>query len=149
MLGAKDKFLLQELQSNFPLTIRPFQEIGKRFNLSEQQAIKRIRGLKNKGFIRYIGPVFDLRRLGIKSTLVALNVPEKHLTKTARLINGYPEVTHNYLRKGKFNIWFTLSATSKKRIVNLLNEVKQKAKIKQSLHLRSQKVFKIDSRFKV
>lgn len=148
MLTLKDKLLLEKLQSNFPLTRQPYQEIAKRLGLKEQGVINKVNFFKRRGIIRYIGAIFDTRKLGLKSTLIAMRVPKEKIRRSVKIINKYPEVTHNYLRKDKFNLWFTLSAPSQKRLSKLIAQIKRKTGIREILNLATQKVFKIDARFK-
>ncbi|MCX7927048.1 MAG: Lrp/AsnC family transcriptional regulator [Candidatus Omnitrophica bacterium] len=149
MLSACDKLILKKLQDNFPLVSRPYQEVAACFGLSEDELIWRLRRLKKKGIIRYVGAVFDTRRLGLSSALVAVKIEGKKLKKAVRLINSFEEVTHNYLRQGPYNVWFTLTATSKKRLNAIVNQIKQKLSIKEILVLYSLKVYKIDARFEI
>ena len=46
-----DSELLNILQSSFPLDIKPFESIGKKLNISEDEVIKRVENLKD---IKYI-----------------------------------------------------------------------------------------------
>ncbi len=149
MLSQKNKLLLRELQSNFPLTRRPYQKIAEKLGFTEEQVLQKARAFKNEGIIRYIGVVFNSGKLGIVSSLVALSVPGKNLSEAANIINSYPQVTHNYLRRDKFNLWFTISAPSKARLLKLVREIKQKSGVKNALNLTTLRVFKIDARFKV
>lgn len=157
MLGQKDKLLLRELQFDFPLLERPFLEIAKRLGLTEQQVIKKVRFFCDTGIIRYIAGIFDQGKLGIVSTLIALSVPNKDLARVSRIINAYPQVTHNYLRRDvslafaqrgkKFNLWFTLSASSEVKLLSLIKEIRRKTGVEDMLNLPTKKVFKIDARF--
>ncbi|MCM8800866.1 MAG: Lrp/AsnC family transcriptional regulator [Candidatus Omnitrophica bacterium] len=149
MLNKKEKILLEELQNNFPLRSRPFLDLAKRLNLKEKDLIKKIRVLKNRGIIRYIGAVFDLKKIGLKSSLIALSVKKKGLNRVVKIINSYPEITHNYLRSDKFNLWATISANSNQKILEIIRDIKKKTKIKNILNLKTIKVFKIDARFKI
>lgn len=147
MLKQKDRFLLEELQSNFPLSSRPYSEIAKKLRLSERVVMNRLKNLMRKKIIRYIGGIFDTKRLGVESTLVAMSVPERRLEKVARIINAYPQISHNYLRDSRFNLWFTLSAPDKSKLENLLSDIRAKTGINQILNLSTVRVFKIDARF--
>lgn len=51
-----------------------------------------------EGIIREIGGNFHSNRLNFKSTLRAAKVPENKLDLFVAVVNGYPGVTHNYLR---------------------------------------------------
>jgi DNA-binding Lrp family transcriptional regulator len=147
MLKSKDRLLLRELQDNFPFSLRPYLDIGKRLRLSETEVINRVKALKKKKIIRYVGGIFDTKRLGIQSTLVAMSVPQERIKRVSKMINSYPEVSHNYLRNHKFNLWFTLCAPSKAGLLRLLGRIKKRTGISQTLNLATLKVFKIDARF--
>jgi DNA-binding Lrp family transcriptional regulator len=108
-IDSLDKQLLNEIQWQFPLVDRPFLEISKRYDVSEDEVLKRIRILKRIGLIRQINAIFDTRRLGYKSTLVAFSVMEDMLEQVANEVNSHPGVSHNYERNHEYNMWFTLA----------------------------------------
>jgi DNA-binding Lrp family transcriptional regulator len=104
-----DKKLLNEIQWIFPLTDRPYLEISKRHNVSENEIMQRIIYMKNLGLIRQINAIFDTRRLGYKSALIAFAVKPDKLNYVANEVNKCPGVSHNYERNHEFNMWFTLA----------------------------------------
>ena len=104
-----DKRLLNIIQRAFPLVRRPYRHIGEELGLSEDDVIRRIGGLKDKNIVRQISAIFDTRRLGYKTTLVAMRIPDEILDVGAQIINEHPGVSHNYERNGYFNLWFTVA----------------------------------------
>ncbi len=108
-LDEVDKKLLNEIQWVFPLVDRPYQEIAQRYGISEQEVMRRISSLKNIGLIRQINAIFDTRRLGYKSALVAFSVKPDKLEFVAERVNEHPGVSHNYERNHEYNMWFTLA----------------------------------------
>src|ERR671918_2328960 len=108
-IDSLDKQLLNEIQWQFPLVDRPFLKISKRYNISEDEVLERIRLLKRIGLIRQINAIFDTRRLGYKSTLVAFSVLQDKLEQVANEVNRHPGVSHNYERNHEYNMWFTLA----------------------------------------
>jgi DNA-binding Lrp family transcriptional regulator len=104
-----DKQLLNEIQWVFPLTDRPYLEISKRYNISEKDVMQRISYLKQIGLIRQINAIFDTRRLGYKSALIAFAVKPSKVNRVAEQVNKHPGVSHNYERNHEFNMWFTLA----------------------------------------
>ena len=104
-----DKQLMNVLQSSFPLVEEPYRRIGEELGISQEEVLERIGRLKRSNVVRQIGAIFDTRRLGYKTTLVAFRYPPGKLEKGARLINRHPGVSHNYARPGHFNLWFTLA----------------------------------------
>jgi len=106
---STDKAILNLIQWDFPLVVRPFEEIGKRLNISEDEAMKRIKAIKETGVIRQINAIFDTRRLNYKSALIAMSIRPDKLEYVANEINKHPGVSHNYERNHEYNLWFTIA----------------------------------------
>lgn len=106
---AVDRRLLNLIQKDFPLQARPFTAIGEQLGISEADVLTRARRLKKAGVIRQISAIFDSRRLGYSSTLVAMDIPEEHINESADRVSEQPTVSHNYKRDHSFNLWFTLT----------------------------------------
>jgi DNA-binding Lrp family transcriptional regulator len=104
-----DKKLLNLLQSDFPLAREPWKVLGVKANISEQEVLERVAVLKKKNVVRQIGAIFDTRRLGYSSTLVAMRFADDKLDAAAQMLNAHPGISHNYARNGYFNLWFTLA----------------------------------------
>jgi DNA-binding Lrp family transcriptional regulator len=104
-----DKRMLNLVQSRFPMSERPYREMAEELGTTEGDLIERIAAQKRKNVIRQISAIFDTRRLGYKTTLVAFRLPPGKLEKGAHHINQHPGVSHNYARNGHFNLWFTIA----------------------------------------
>lgn len=144
-----DRKILNEIQSGFPITSRPYLEIGKRFGLSESQIIDRIERLKSEGIIRRIGGNFDSKKLGFTSTLCAAKVPKDKIEIFVKEVNAFPGVTHNYLRDHEYNIWFTYIAPNMAYIQKVLKTISKATGVKEILSLPAVKMFKIKVDFEV
>lgn len=148
-IDKKDKLLLYHLQFEFPLTCRPYLEIGKRLSLSENEIIKRAQRLKKQGIVKYVGALFNFKKLGFESTLAALRVPRQRIKSVAKIINSFPDVSHNYLRDDEeFNLWFTVTVP-RGQMMPFLNRIKKEMGIKKMITLKSKKSFKLDTRVKL
>jgi len=148
-LDGLDRRLLDLVQKEFPLTKRPFLALGETLGVGEDEVIRRARRLRDQGIIRRIGPILDMRKLGCSGVLVALPVSAERMEVVADLVNGYQEISHNYLRPNdtEFNMWFTISA-SEKRIEEILSEIREKTGLEQ-LVLPTKRIFKIGVRFEI
>ena len=104
-----DNEILNEIQWTFPLVPRPFDEIAKKFNISSDEVKTRLTKMKRKGVLRQLSAIFDTRKLGYTSSLVAMEIEADKLEKVAYHINKHPGVSHNYEREHQFNLWFTLA----------------------------------------
>ncbi|MBA3825896.1 MAG: chlorite dismutase family protein [Ktedonobacterales bacterium] len=117
-LDAVDKKLLNVLQWDFPLVERPFNQIAATLNaefaettapLTEEAVMTRVEALRQRTIIRQLSAIFDTRKLGYQSSLVAMRLAPEHLDEAALIINEHPGVSHNYQRDNHFNLWFTLA----------------------------------------
>lgn len=142
-----DKAILNRIQSNFPVSPRPFLDIANELHLTENETLLRVQRLKSAGVIRRIGGNFVPGKLGYVSTLCAAKVPENAIDAFAKVVNGYPGVTHNYVRENDYNVWFTFIAPSMASIRRYLDEISLKTGISNILNLPATRVFKIKAHF--
>ncbi|MBB5335831.1 AsnC family transcriptional regulator [Pectinatus brassicae] len=147
MLTLSDKKILNAIQTNLPLTPQPFADLGKIIGLSEQEVIERLNKLKQAGYIRRVGPFFDSAKLGYSGTLVALKVKEGYMKQVASAINNYEGATHNYERKGKYNLWFTLLTHSEQDRDEILSNVRKLPGVEAAMNLVSRKKYKVNVKF--
>ena len=108
-MDESDKELLNEIQWTFPLITRPFDAIAKKFNTTPEDIKSRLSELKEIGVLRQLSAIFDTRKLGYTSSLVAMEIESDKLDYVASKINLHPGVSHNYERDHQFNLWFTLA----------------------------------------
>ncbi len=121
-LSRAEKDLLNDFQHSFPLTSTPFATLAEQMGKSEQWVIDTLGGYRSQGLITRVGPVFAPNRVGA-STLVAMAIPPESLDEIAEVVNGYPEVNHNYEREHHYNLWYVLTAPDKKHRDLVLNEI--------------------------
>jgi DNA-binding Lrp family transcriptional regulator len=108
-LDDLDRRLLNLMQGSFPLTARPYAEVARAAELSEDEVLGRVGRLVEQRIIREVTPIYDTRALGYASMLVAAKVDGEHPHRAAEIINSHPGVSHNYLRDHDFNLWFTIA----------------------------------------
>lgn len=142
-MDQTDKDIVTLIQSGFPIEARPYAVIGEQVGISEDEAIERIKAIMRSGEIRRMGASFDSRKLGYSSTLCAVHVPPEKLDAAIDAINAYHNITHNYERNHHYNVWFTVIAPSKERIVEILHEIESKAGVGPIINLPALKLFKI------
>ena len=144
-----DRKILNRIQSDFPISPRPFQTIGEELGFSEQDVLTRVSALLEQGIIRRIGANFVPGKLGFVSTLCAACVPEDKIDLFAETVNRYPGVTHNYCRDHRYNVWFTFIAPSKEEIASNLKQIAGETGVDNILNLPATDVFKIKAQFKL
>ena len=117
--------LLVALQQGLPITRRPFAALGDRAGMTEADVIAGVQRLFDDGQARRLGAVFDLHRLGYRSTLCAVDVPPDAVQDVVPELVRHPGITHCYERgwpaelardsgcageeRSVPNIWFTLA----------------------------------------
>jgi DNA-binding Lrp family transcriptional regulator len=142
-LDDLDRAILNEIQSYFPIVSRPYAEVGRKVGASEAEVLARVANMTAAGIIRRLGANFTSRKLGYTSTLCAARVPQDKLDHFVAVVNHYPGVTHNYLRRHRYNVWFTLIADSPARLDEILQEISAATGVSEILSLPAQEVFKI------
>ncbi|PTD93459.1 Lrp/AsnC family transcriptional regulator [archaeon SCG-AAA382B04] len=142
-----DKKILDRIQSDFPLEKKPFESLSEELGVGEEELINRIRELLDEGYIRRIGPIINSRKIGMVGTLVAVKVSEDRVKDVADFVSQYSEVSHNYRREHDYNVWFTISAESRERIDEILDEVSEKSGVEEIIDLPSKRMYKIGVSF--
>lgn len=143
-----DRKILNLIQHAFPVTKRPFFEIGRAVGIEEREAFERIKRLKERGIIRRIGPVIERKKIGYVSVLCGLHAGEDRIEEIAMAINAHPGVTHNYEREGDLNLWFTITGKTHGEIESFLEGIERTFSVK-IYKFPEKKVFKIKTYFPV
>lgn len=141
-LDIIDKKILDMIQTNFPLTSHPYKVIGEEVGISEEEAFAKVVNLKKEKIIRRLGANFQSKKLGFRSTLCAAKVPEEKLEMFIAEVNSKKGVTHNYLRRHAYNVWFTLIGPSWENVCGTLADITAKTGI-EILNLPATKLYKI------
>jgi len=148
-LNQLDKQILNEIQWTFPLVSQPYHEIAKKFLIPVEVIKERLTNLKKKGVLRQLSAIFDTRRLGYKSSLVAMEIEPNKLESVAYQINRHPGVSHNYERNHQFNLWFTLAVPPGSDLKAEIDKVSKIPGIKKIRMLPTIKLFKIGVKLEI
>jgi len=137
--------LLYRMQNDFPMRERPFHRLADELDSSPEEIIALVKRLKEEKIIRQTSAIFDTKRLGYKSSLVAFKVPEERVDQAAEIINRHPGVSHNYLRNHDYNIWFTMAVApdSKLGLEKTIEILEEKTGAEDAIILPTLKMFKI------
>lgn len=126
-MDSISRVLLDRIQRSFPIVPEPFRALSEGLEISEKEVRDRIGALKERMAIRQISAIFNTGALGYRSSLVAMSVPEMHLERAVSAVNLYPGVSHNYLRPGKFNMWFTIAVPPGDEVEEVVARLSAKA----------------------
>ena len=141
-LTTIEQQLLDIIQTNFPLTARPYHAIGQRLGISEHEVITTLKLLKNRQIIRQISAIFLSSKLGFETALISFQIPDSQIEQAAEIINEHPGVSHNYQRAHTFNLWFTLSVPQDLAIQQHIQMLARLTHCIRSLYLPGIKTFK-------
>jgi DNA-binding Lrp family transcriptional regulator len=148
-LDTVDRALLEGIQATFPLVPRPYAALGEPLGLDQDRVLARLRRLREAGLIRQIGAIFDTRRLGYESTLVAFHVKDSALEEVAARVSAHPGVSHNYARDHHYNLWFTLAVPPGQSLAGEIRRLADEADVADWLNLPSLRVYKLRTHFKM
>ncbi|MDE2686186.1 MAG: AsnC family transcriptional regulator [Chloroflexota bacterium] len=142
-----DRKILNVIQTRFPIVEKPFEAVGGEIGIPESEVIERVAEMKSKNVVRQISAIFDTRRLGYKTTLVAMRLPADELDAAAQVINEHPGVSHNYARNGHFNLWFTLAVPPYEDLAESVEAMAQRTNAESYRLMPTIKFFKIGVNF--
>lgn len=121
-LTELERRLLNDFQHDFPLAPAPYADMARQLGVREDEVIAALARLKEQGAVSRVGAVVRPNTVGA-STLAAMRVPPGDLERVAALVNGYPEVNHNYEREHALNLWFVAAAPDGARLQQVLDDI--------------------------
>jgi DNA-binding Lrp family transcriptional regulator len=146
---ALESAVLNTIQNGVPLEERPFQRIATDLDASEEEVIQTVARLKSQNIIRNISGIFNGESLGFHLSLVAFKVAEDEIEHAAKLISSHPGVSHNYLRRHDYNIWFTLAVENSESFEDMVALIAKKAHALDYLIMRNEKLLKIGLKLQI
>ena len=126
-MDSIDRDIINNLQGGFPLSERPYADAAARLGLTEDELIRRLDGMLEKGALTRFAPMYHAERLGGALTLAAMKIPPPDFERVAEIVNGFSEVAHNYAREHEFNMWFVLATETPARINEVIGEIEKAA----------------------
>lgn len=106
---AVDRAIINALQGDFPLSAAPYAEAAAALGLSEAELLQRLEAMLEARILTRFGPMFQIERMGGAFCLAAMDIPPEDFERVAAIVNGFPQVAHNYEREHRFNMWFVLA----------------------------------------
>lgn len=137
--------ILYRVQKNFPLCKKPFEEIANELNITENEVLRILQEEKENNVIRQTSAIFDTKKLGYKSSLVAFEIKEENIDAAVEILNSHPGISHNYERNHSYNIWFTIAIApnSKSNLEDTIKLLATLTKAEDYIILPTLKLFKI------
>jgi DNA-binding Lrp family transcriptional regulator len=138
-----EQSVLNRVQRDFPLVRDPFTEMSRELSLPEDEFLSCVRSLKAEGVIRNISGIFNADRLGYVTVLCAFQIGDDDIDDAVGTINAHPGVSHNYLRKHRYNLWFTLTSESDEKLEKSVRFLREKTRADGYLLFKNERLLKI------
>jgi DNA-binding Lrp family transcriptional regulator len=127
-LSEIDKKIILLIQEDIPLEPRPFRQLAKKVNMTEEEFLAHIEDLLRRGFIRRFGAHIRHRNAGIEhNALILWAVPENEVERIGQLLAEIPEVTHCYQRppftEKNYNIFTMVHGNSLEELRQLVERI--------------------------
>ena len=123
MMDDTDRRIINALQGGFPVCERPYAAAAVALQLGENELIERIQSLLDDGTLTRFGPLYQIERMGGRFTLAAMAVPADDFDRVAAIVNGFPEVAHNYERTHRLNMWFVVATETADALPETLSRI--------------------------
>lgn len=118
-----DRAIVNALQDGFALSKRPFLDAANALGIGENDLIARIDRMLSDGTLTRFGPLYHAERAGGAFTLAAMQVPEDAFDRVTEIVNGHPEVAHNYRREHRLNMWFVIATERPEEIAEVIAKI--------------------------
>ncbi len=150
-LDPSDIRILSVLQDDIPLVERPFAALAEKIGLSEEEFLKKLKGLLERGLIRRFGATIRHDRSGYKANaMVAWQVPEERLEEVGQLMAETPGVTHCYARRAPdfwpYTLYTMVHGPDEESCLALIQEMSLKTGVKTYEILFTEREFKRSTR---
>jgi DNA-binding Lrp family transcriptional regulator len=147
MIDEVDKKVIQLIQGDLPLDLRPFAVLAVKAGISEEEFVERIASLKKRGIIRRFGATLRHQEAGFSSNaMVAWMVPEERIEEVGKAVARFRAVTHCYQRKTckgwPYNLYTMIHGDNREECRELAEKMSRKAGIRDYILLFSEKEFK-------
>jgi DNA-binding Lrp family transcriptional regulator len=99
MLTELDKKIISSIQGDLPITARPYRDIARSLEISEEALLERLESLCRMGVIRRFGATLRHQKSGFEANaMVAWQVDEERIDTVGDQMAGFGEVSHCYRR---------------------------------------------------
>ncbi len=106
LLNEYDRALIKAVEHGLPIISRPYAQIAKQLNSTEQEVISRLQYLIDCGAIKRYGVVVRHKELGYTANgMVVWNIPDDKVDELGTCIGKYSCVTLSYRRPRRLPDW--------------------------------------------
>ncbi len=142
-----DLLLIKAAQDGIMLTPQPYLALGDSLGISEEEVIRRLKGLEDQGVIRRFAATIGHRALGIlANAMIAWRVPSEQVERVGEIFAASKDVTHCYERSSApdwpYNLYTVVHSRSKEDCLTIASRLSQAAGIDEYRVLFSEREYK-------
>lgn len=125
-MDSVDLKLIAKAEKGLPLTSNPFSQIATEIGITPQEAIERIKKLREAGVIRRFGVSLKPNSVGYKANaIVAWNVPQERVEELGAYFASYKDISHCYERevvagRWEYNLYTVIHARERRAVEDLV-----------------------------
>lgn len=117
MLTNLEKQVIALLQTDIPVTQRPFLKMAENIGITESEFLNILSSLNDRGIMRRFGATLKHQNSGFTANaMVAWNVNEQQIEKVGTIMAQFEEITHCYRRNPtpdwKYNLYTMIHGVS-------------------------------------
>lgn len=146
-LSDFEKELIAFLQGDIPLSARPYQEIARKWGLSEEDIVEKIQFWLDTGLIRRYTAVLRHRQAGYNvNAMVAWKTAPEDADDKGRIMAEFTQVSHCYLREGMpdfpYNLYTMVHSRSAEELDDLVRRLEAASGLREFQVLETEKELK-------
>jgi DNA-binding Lrp family transcriptional regulator len=147
MIDETDRRIIQLIQGDIPLDVRPFAVLAEKLGMEEEELIDRVKSLQKRGIIRRFGATLRHQEAGFSANaMVAWMVREERIEEVGRSMAAFREVTHCYQRQSckdwKYNLYTMIHGDSEEQCHRIAEKMSAETGMTDYVLLFSEKEFK-------
>ena len=134
MLTELEKKIIASIQEDIPITDRPYLDIAKKLEISEETLLESLQSLCSRGFIRRFGATLRHQKTGFTANaMAAWRVGEDRIEEVGNKMASFRQVSHCYRRNPTdgwpYNLYTMIHANDKEACRQTAREMSQAAAV--------------------
>jgi DNA-binding Lrp family transcriptional regulator len=147
MLTDLEKKIVAAIQEDIAITERPYLEIARSLDISEETLLDHLRGLCTRGIIRRFGATLRHQQTGYKANaMAAWKVDESRIDEVGKAMAARPQVSHCYRRnptgQWRYNLYTMIHAANEADCRETARQMAQSAAVEEYALLFSREELK-------
>jgi DNA-binding Lrp family transcriptional regulator len=147
MINDRDKQIVKYLQGDLPLASEPFRPLADQLGCTQDEVVKAVEELQDRGIMRRIGAILRHRRAGyVHNAMVMWVVPGERVDEVGEYMASFTEISHCYLRETPagwpYNLYSMIHARTSQRLEEIVESIARELGIQEYKVVRTVKEFK-------